>query len=64
MCMTSTCSVVGGAVARDVIGRRVGCDGRGVRCGGRVVTRGRCISLLGIGAEPEPGQGPPISGES
>ena len=55
--MTSTSSVVGGAVGRRVIGRRVGCDGRGVRCGGRVVTRGRCISLLGIGADPEPGQG-------
>ena len=54
MCMTSTSSVVGGS---DVIGRRVGRDGLGVRTGGRVVTRGRCISRLGAGAGPEPGQG-------
>ena len=54
MCMTSTSSVVGGS---DVIGRRVGRDGLGVRTGGRVVTRGRCISLFGAGAGPEPGQG-------
>ena len=54
MCMTSTSSVVGGS---DVIGRRVGRDGLGVRTGGRVVTRERCISLFGAGAGPEPGQG-------
>lgn len=55
MCMTSTTSVVGGNVDRDVIGRRVG-PGRRVGCGHAcVVTRGR--SLLGTGAEPEPGHG-------
>ena len=55
--MISTSSVVGGAVGLCVIGRRVGCNGRDGRCGGRVVTRGRCISLFGTGADPEPGHG-------